>query len=233
MDLEYPMSFTGFDPQAVALLSRLPKMHEKAYGAQKALLNTGLREPGFLLLQDLVAAGELPLQLDKRSSVSPLHRDLRFAKAGSPRYKDHLLLTAWEGTDKKTSPTMWLRIDSESVGFASGLVFTPAQRTRYREVVAGPEGAELASAIAVLKKSHGKHGFEVSGEALKRVPAPYDSEHERAELLKLNGIQVRFSEPTPKSIAGASFSAWCLKRWQALLPVHHFLAQEMIGRDAS
>lgn len=33
------------------------------------------------------------LTVEPRASVSPLHRDLRFAPAGSARYKDHLLLT--------------------------------------------------------------------------------------------------------------------------------------------
>lgn len=224
------MSFTGFDPAAVALLARLPQMNEQAFGAQKAVLSAGLREPGYALLQAMVAEGKLPLSLDKRSSVSPLHRDLRFAKAGSPRYKDHLLLTAWEGKDKKLSPTLWLRLDAERVGFASGLAFSSAQRARFREVVAGPGGEELAQSISRLEKAHRRQGFELTGEALKRVPAPFAADHARGELLRLNSLQVRFVEPLPKSLSGAGFSKWCLKRWQELLPVHRFLVDEVARR---
>ena len=78
--------------------------------------------------------------MTSRGSVSPLHRDLRFAPEGAPRYKDHLLLTAWEGADKRTAPMFWIRVDAHRAGFASGIGFTPESRDRWRDAVGGDAG---------------------------------------------------------------------------------------------
>ena len=118
------MTFSGFD-RAFALLDELPSWSSEEFEAHKRQLHDGLSEPGRALITDLAARLDAKHTVDSRSSVSPLHRDLRFAPAGSARYKDHLLLTTWEGADKKTSPTLWIRIDARRVGFASGLGFTP------------------------------------------------------------------------------------------------------------
>jgi hypothetical protein len=88
-----------------------------------------------------------------RSSVSPLPTDLSFATPGASRYKGHLLLTTWHGVDKKAAPTLWIRIDVTSVGFASGLPFTLDIRDRWRRAIAGPRGTLLARSIDALLKA--------------------------------------------------------------------------------
>ena len=219
--------FDGFDPKALGLLKQMPKWDEKEYARHKEQLTGGLREPGWRLIQQLAAALDAPLTVDKRASVSPLHRDLRFAKAGTPRYKDHLIMTAWQGADKKTAATLWLRIDAESIGFASGLAFTPAQRDTFRKVVGGASGEGLAKELRLLEKKHKAHSYDLAGVTLKKVPAPFSADHPRAELLRMTGFQVRFHEPHPSSVAGPGISPWCKKRLDDLLGVHHFLAQEI------
>ena len=91
------MSFTGFDPAALALLDRLPGMNADEYATNKQLLRAGITKPGTALIADVADRLDADLTVVPRSSVSPLHRDLRFAPAGAARYKDHLLLTTWEG----------------------------------------------------------------------------------------------------------------------------------------
>ena len=114
------MTFTGLDPAALALLGELPTWSPEHYADRSAELKTGITEPGWELIQDVVAALPVDLTVLRRSSVSPLHTDLRFAKNGAPRYKDHLLLTTWHGDDKRSGATMWLRIDATRAGLASG-----------------------------------------------------------------------------------------------------------------
>jgi uncharacterized protein (DUF2461 family) len=220
------MSFKGFDPAAISLLSRLPDMSVGEYADHKATLAAGLTKPGAALIADVANGLDADLTIVPRGSVSPLHRDLRFAGEGAPRYKDHLLLTTWEGPDKKTSPTFWIRVDAEQVGFASGIGFTPAARERWRKRVGGAAGQSLAAELAQLQS---ERGADVSGDQVKRVPAPFDVDHPRADLLRHTGFQVRFAEPMPSSIDSPSFAGWCTERLDALLPVHRWLLANVAG----
>lgn len=218
------MSFNGFDPAAVALLARLPDMSADQYAGHKSSLAEGLTKPGVALIADVAGQLDAELTVVPRSSVSPLHRDLRFASEGSPRYKDHLLLTTWEGADKKTSPMFWIRVDAERAGFASGIGFTPAVRERWRDRVGGDGGAVLTAELDRLASTH---AAEVVGDQVKKVPPPFDGDHPRADLLRRTGFQVRFVEPLPPSFSTPSFVDWCAERLGALLPVHRWLVDNV------
>ena len=147
------MRFAGFDRAAITKLAELPSWTAAEYAVERSQLAAGLVEPGAALISAVAASLDSKLTVVKRSSVSPLHRDLRFAPPGAAKYKDHLLLTTWLGEDKKVSPTLWIRIDCESVGFASGLSFDSRTRGRWREAVADRRGESLGSAIAELRRS--------------------------------------------------------------------------------
>jgi uncharacterized protein (DUF2461 family) len=218
------MSFTGFDPATVALFAELPDWDADQYSARKAELAAGVTKPGLALIEDVTGRLDADLTVTSRSSVSPLHRDLRFAPEGSPRYKDHLLLTAWQGADKQTSPTLWIRIDSERAGFASGIGFTPEIRDRWRSTIGGDNGADLT---VILDDLTAAREIDVAGDEVKRVPAPFDAEHPRADLLRKTGFQVRFSEDLPETISDPSFADWCAERLESLLPVHRWLADHL------
>lgn len=135
------------------------------------------------MIADVAARLDAQLTVEPRTSVSPLHRDLRFAPAGSARYKDHLLLTTSEGADKRTAPTLWIRIEPSRAGYASGLGFTPTVRERWRAAVGGEKGAPLAAELDHLVE---RRRAEVAGERLKNVPASFGADHPRAELLRLS-----------------------------------------------
>ncbi len=220
-------AFSGFDPQALSLLKKLPTFDEQRFADARPLLASGVREPGAALIEEVARTLDPTLTVSRRSSVSPLHRDLRFAKPGAPRYKDHLLLTAWTGKDKKTAPTLWIRVDAESVGFASGIAFTPALRARWRVAVASDSGDVLSQHVAALTKSHAAHHLDVAGRELKSVPRPWTSDHPRADLLRHTSFQVRFREPLPRLASQANFAAWCVERLKELLPVHDWLVSEL------
>ncbi len=218
------MTFSGFDSAAVALLGRLPSMTAEEYAAHRATLTAGLTRPAGELIADVAALLDADLTVVARSSISPLHRDLRFAPEGTPRYKDHLLLTTWEGADKRSSPTLWVRLDAERVGFASGIGFDPSTRERWRSAVGGVAGEGLGS---VLDRLAVDRAADVAGDRLKNVPAPFDADHARAELLRHTGFQVRFVEPLPASVAAPSFVDWCAERLDALMPVHRWLRDHL------
>ena len=218
------MSFDGFDPSAVALLADLPDWDADRYAAEKRRLADGVTKPGLALITAVAGRLDADLVVAARSSVSPLHRDLRFAPAGSPRYKDHLLLTTWEGADKRTAPMFWIRVDAERVGFASGIGFTPEIRDRWRDAVGGRFGEELAGELDALAATR---GAEIAGDEVKRVPAPFDADHPRAALLRKTSFQVRFVDELPDSIGSPDFAGWCADRLGVLLPVHRWLVRHV------
>jgi hypothetical protein len=222
------MAFEGFDRGTVDLLRKLPDWDADAYAAEKSRLKQGLVEPGGALIEAVAEALPADLTVVRRSSVSPLHRDLRFAPAGASRYKDQLLLTAWHGRDKKFSPTLWIRIDADRVGFASGTAFDPKQRDRWREAVGGRPGEALARAIRKVESGARPHYVEVAGDALKKVPAPWEADHPRADLLRMKGFQIRFAEPLPANIGKPAFAGWCATRLRRLLPIHAWLVKELV-----
>lgn len=141
------MSFTGFDASAIALLRELPGGDAETCAARKASFNSGVVEPGAELIETVAEMLDAELIIVRRSSVSCLHRDLRFAGKDAARYKDHLLLTTWSGPEKKFAATLWIRVDADHVGFASGMAFDPKRRERWRAAVGGAAGAKLAGAI--------------------------------------------------------------------------------------
>lgn len=214
------MTFTGFDADALALLADLPEWDAGRFASEKARLVTGVIQPGLALITEVADRLDADLTVAPRSSVSPLHRDLRFASAGSPRYTDHLLLTTWEGTDKRSAPMFWIRIDAQRVGFASGIGFSPATRDRWRAAVAGEPGADLAADLDRLMVD--RHA-EVAGDEVKKVPASFGVDHPRADLLRKTGFQVRYIEPLPDTVGDAAFAGWCAVRLAVLLPVHRWL----------
>ncbi|MFW2332173.1 DUF2461 family protein [Ilumatobacter sp.] len=219
------MSFDGFDPAALALLDDLPAMTADDYARHKASLAAGVTKPGLALITDVADALGADLTVVPRSSVSPLHRDLRFAPEGAARYKDHLLLTTWEGADKKTSPMFWIRVDAHRAGFASGIGFTPAVRERWRAAVGAAAGEELA---AMLDGLVADRDADVAGDRVKKVPAPFDPDHPRADLLRHTGFQVRFVDDLPASVSSTEFVDWCAERLSALMPVHQWLLAQLI-----
>ncbi len=219
------MHFTGFDPDAVRLLKELPRFGEAEYKVAKEALAAGLRIPALALVETVARQLDAGLSTSPRASISPFHRDLRFAKPGTPRYKDHLMATMWTGADKKVAPTLWIRMDSDSIGFASGIAFTPEIQARFREAVSKKSGEQLDRALAIILKEHAKHSVDLAGDQLKKVPNPFPQDHPRADLLKRKGLQIRFKVPLPKSVSKAEFARVCEKHLRDLLPVHQWLVK--------
>lgn len=211
---------TGFDRGAIALLDELPGWTAERFASEKARLTSGLLAPARTLIAEVAEQLPTELTVTSRGSVSPLHTDLRFASPGAPRYKDHLLMTTWGGTDKASAPVLWIRVDAHRVGLASGMNLAPPFRDRWRAAVGDERGTALGDALDVLVA---ERGAEIAGDSLRTVPKPFGADHPRADLLRRTGFQVRFVEPLPTCVAESAFVDWCVERLDALIPVHRWL----------
>lgn len=216
------MTFPGYDREALDFLEALPTRNPDWFKANKADYQRLIVEPTKALVVDLgeqlqASAPNIEAQPKTNGSIAPINNDLRFNPDGSP-YKDHLMLRFWEGAPKKTAPTLMLRFGADGAGFATG--FMPDDVNRWREVIAGDSGAELAAAIDKLAKAK---KADVVGQELKKVPAPYPADHPRADLLRHKALQIRWLEPLPASATKPAFVGWVARRLEAAMPVHRAL----------
>ena len=220
------MAFRGYSKDGLRFLSTLGTKDKGWFGTNRAVYDQQVVAPTKALVTALGSAladavsSEIVAQPRTNGSISPINNDLRFSPDKSP-YKDHLLLRFWEGSDKKTAPTLFVRISESTIGFATGVNFVSVDRWRTL-VDDNDTGSQLSRAIVKLAKGR---RLDVAGQALKKVPRPYASDHPRADLLKHKVFQARWPEPTPKQVHSEAFVAWCLKRLVACAPVHRWLVE--------
>lgn len=193
--------FDGFQPAATEFLATLGTKKSDWFKAHKKDYERLVVAPSKAFVTALGAEISSSISSDidfaprTNGSMAPINNDLRFAPGKSP-YKDHLLFRFWEGPNKKTAATLFVRVAPSGIGFATGAAFDDVGR--WRDAVASDRGAELASAIDTLVRST---KADVVGEVLKRVPAPHAADHPRANLLRHKMIQVRWQEKERASLA--------------------------------
>ena len=133
-------------------------------------------------------APDIAAQPKTNGSISPINNDLRFAKDKSP-YKDHVLLRFWEGPSRNSSPTLFLRVGPNGVGYGSGARLSDLDRWR-RLVDDEVTGGALVEAVTGLAKGR---QLDFDGQGYKRVPKPFTEDHPRADLLRYKqGFMVRW-----------------------------------------
>jgi uncharacterized protein (TIGR02453 family) len=105
--------------------------------------------------------------------LSRPNRDIRFSPNKSP-YKTNIYADARGGG--------YVALDASGLVAAGGrYVMEPAQLARFREAAASDRlGRELTGIVARLRAKD----YEIGGQDLKRVPAPYPRDHPRADLLR-------------------------------------------------
>ncbi|MDH4171555.1 MAG: DUF2461 domain-containing protein [Acidimicrobiia bacterium] len=224
------MVFEGFGSNGLDMLRGLGAHDKDWFAAHRADYTAWLATPAKAFaeamieaLRDDVSPG-LDGQPKVNGSISPINNDLRFAPDKAP-YKDHYLFKWWEGPNKKTAPTLWVRMHPDEVGFATGVVFAPAGLDRWRSAVADEEsGPLLATAVEALVDAT---GAEVVGAELKRVPKPFATDHPRADLLRHKWLQIRWREPVPPEIGSPAFVDWCSDRLAGATAVHRWLVDHL------
>ena len=224
--------FTGYSDSARQLLSELPTYDKDRFASLKKRWNAEVLDQTKAFVSAAVPAlrERISPTIDGapkvNGSISPINNDLRFSP-DKPPYKDHLLITFWDGPSKKTAPVLHARIASDDIGFATGAVFADGLLERWKELVdADATGVPLASAIDDLVATK---SADVVGQGVKRVPKPYDPDHPRGELLKHKWLQVRWSEPAPAAIGSSEFPEWFAERLSVTRDVHCWLRDHLYG----
>lgn len=221
--------FDGFPDGFVPFLDELAEADREWFAANKARYTELVTDPtkAFVValgqrLQDEIAPG-IRAEPKTNGSIGPITNDLRFSPDRNP-YKDHVLLRFWEGDDRKTSPTLFVRLGGDGIGYATGAAIPSVDR--WRSLIDDRStGEALADALVVLGRGR---ELDVDGEGYKRVPKPYAPDHPRADLLRHKmGFQARWLEPLPAELGSASFVDHCAERLGACVDVHRWLVTNL------
>ncbi len=218
-------AFTGFPDDTWTLLPRIGSHDRRWLAEHRDTYRESVLEPARVLvaaLADPLRAAVSPgLQAvpSVNGSIAPVINDARFATA--TECKDHVLLRFWEGDDKYSSSTLSLRLSANEIEFAAGRRFDASAIPDYRAAVAGPAGVALAGILAELRTA--RPALRITEPELRRVPAGYDPEHPRADLLRHRSLRVGWVESRPRCTTGHRFVPWITRRAALLADLHGWL----------
>jgi uncharacterized protein (TIGR02453 family) len=217
-----------FAPEALDFLGRLEQNNEREwFHAHRDEYDRLLLEPA----RDFVEAfGALSERLGEGVDADPrvgrsimrINRDTRFSRDKRP-YKTHLDLWFPQGAGpSRERPGFWFRLTPERLILGAGMHnFERPALERFREEVADPRrGGKLVRAVEDVRAG----GGEVGGQTYKRVPAGYDVDEPRGELLRHSGLYawVEYAPP-PAETHTPDFPAFCVDEYRRLLPVQRWL----------
>jgi len=200
--------FAGFPPEALAFYAGLILHNDKAWWeANRAGYEAHVRRPMLAL------AAELDEEYRPLKVFRP-YRDVRFSKDKTP-YKTHIGAYG-EG---EGGSGFYVQLSAEGLYTACGYhVMESDQLARWREAVAGEDGARLPALIADARAA----GLALEPgivPQLKRGPRGWPLDHPRADLLRWKGIM---------SVADFGDPAWLHTRealdrvqgaWRAAAPL--------------
>ena len=167
------------------------------------------------------------LTADPRVHGSILHprQDVRLG-GGRPPYRDHLGLIFWEGERATARSVLFLRLRPGSVTLGAGARRLDAAGLKaYRHAVLDPVGGDaLAATIHQVTRA----GWPLHGATLVRGPRGVATDDPvRAGMLRHTALWAEDDLPVPGVLGSARFAAWCLRRWEQLLPLHRWLHDEL------
>src|SRR6202521_531516 len=143
------------------------------------------------------------------------NRDVRFSKDKSP-YKTNIAGTAGMGGHGG-----YLSLDARGLTVAAGRYeLSTEQLNKYRNKVAvDSTGAPLAAIVAKLEKA----GYEIGGEALKRVPAGLPQDHPRARLLRHKILYIYKNFGLQPWLGSSAARKHIVKVWNDAEPLNDWL----------
>ncbi len=222
-------AFAGFPRDAIQFWHELTaEMSREWFNANKERYEATWVRPMTALLAG-AAAKLAPLYRPKKLGaprIMRIQRDLRFSKDKSP-YKTWIGGGVSVGTRKPNEGpvALYMHFGAEAEYVGSGqYVFMDKTLARWRRLVAGPKGAEIAKIVAALKKA----GFTVGAyDTLARVPREVEPDHPRADLLKMKGLVVGFP-PIPRGlIHKPAFLDWIVKQAKTAAPLTRWIVKNL------
>ncbi|SHH57656.1 DUF2461 domain-containing protein [Cognatishimia maritima] len=180
-----PDAFQSLIPDTRQFLNELAVNNNREWFLEnKGRYDSTLKRPAELLMTQVSADLAKMYECEVQSKLFRPHRDVRFSKDKTPYHEHlHMLWTADLGGVQPLG--FFFGISQTYISIGAGLMaFDKDTLISWRAMVDGPLGGDLAHLIQALQTK----SFRVAEPELKRVPAPYDREHPRADLLRRKSL---------------------------------------------
>jgi uncharacterized protein (TIGR02453 family) len=201
------VTFTGIPIAALDFYEDLENDNSRSWWtAHRSTYDEAVKAP----LDALVTA--LDAEFGSAKLFRP-YRDIRFAKDKTP-YKTHQ--GAWFSESAR-----YVQVSAAGLFVAAGYweTSTPQVERLRRAVADEVAGAALHRAIAKTTKA----GFALGGHSLTRVPAGFDKDHPRAELLRYKTLTVSREVGCPAWLSTSKAKAEIVKLLRAMAPIVDWL----------
>jgi uncharacterized protein (TIGR02453 family) len=175
-------------------------------------------------LQELNPAIVFDTRTDGRGVLMRFYRDTRFSKDKSP-YKTNIAGIFTDGQGKKTErPAFGFHMGADTMELMVGMfTFSKPQLTAYREAVANAaSGEELVEILRALGEAGDYH---LAGEHYKRVPAGYEADHPRADLLRYAGFYTYPAALPEQYLNNPELVEACMDHFKTMAPVYEWLGK--------
>ncbi|WP_204113928.1 TIGR02453 family protein [Shimia biformata] len=212
-------AFDTLIPDARTFLGELDTNNTRDwFNTQKARYDRDLKAPALLLLDQI--AGDLGKMTGDPVTTKLFRpqRDVRFSKDKTP-YHTHLHML-WTSAVGRQQPLAWFfGISPDYISIGAGVMgFEKDALMNWRAAVDGPEGAGIAAIIDAVQAL----GARLDEPALKRVPAPYDKDHPRGDLLRRKGLAMWF-DLSPAEVEKGGLTKTIMTAFSRLKPVQDAL----------
>ncbi len=166
---------------------------------------------------------EAVVDVDPKTCVFRIYRDVRFSKDKSP-YKTNLGAYIAPGGRKSMKPGYYFHLEPGKSFVAGG-----------KHLPDGPETLKIRTAIAanadeflkiVTKKSYADKFGEMRGDSLKSAPKGFDSDHKAIDRLKLKEFMA-FTQLQDDSLISPEFPKHLVKLMKEMYPLVSFLRRAL------
>jgi uncharacterized protein (TIGR02453 family) len=225
--------FEGFPQEGLDFLSELVVNNDREwFNARKPIFQEHVQKPAQKLvvalgqrLQDIAPGTNFDTRLSG-GSIMRIYRDVRFSKDKTP-YNTNVRLVFWDGPSRKAMRSGFhVRLDASGFGVYVGRWhFDRSELEPFRDAVVDEElGTALTGAIETVQAAG---DYAVGGEHYKRVPTGYDKEHERADLLRHNGLWAHTSIPDTAVVGKPELVDAIIGHFSDMAPLHHWIVRAL------
>jgi uncharacterized protein (TIGR02453 family) len=212
---------TFFSSSSIAFLQTLAENNNREwFNNNKLKYEEHLKYPADGFSANMASELGVMTGTDHASKVFRIYRDVRFSKDKTP-YNSHMRMV-FKPTGKTDSLGWMFSLEKDHLVFGVGVfAYEKVALSQFRERVSGPDGVLLEKILDDLKC----RGARLSGADLKRVPAGFDVDHPRAQLLRHKGLVAWLDLPDPDVAFGEKASANCLKEYRKLKPLYDWMLE--------
>lgn len=214
-----------FDDKSTAFLRKLSKNNNRDwFQAHKAEYGSVLKFPGEVFALNMAEALEEASGLRFSFKIFRIFRDVRFSRDKKP-YNAHFRIS-FSASNQANAPCFFFSLEKDHLILGTG-VFNYDSRglDRFRRHIDGAGGEELQEILDRLSEKD----IRLSQPELKRVPAPYSSNHLQADLLRYKGITAWIDKPDANLAYGADAPQACTEELRKLWPLFDWLSRQPSG----